>query len=151
MMKAIKLQWIAVGSLLVGAFGGVAGAQIAEIVKHSRSVETGIFTLRADDRASFSVTLSDDVSAAANVRLQFFDEAGSSTSSQDVLLQPGQSWRITTSGPRHARARADLLDGALALTSQPTLLGTVEVHNVTTAQKDPVCTLVDGGGDGQRQ
>ena len=97
------------------------------------------------------MTLSDRVSAAAWVRLQFFDEDGSSTDSDDVLLRPGQSARLTTTGPRRVRASGALLDAAPGLTSQPTLLGTVEVLNLTTAQKGPVCTLVDGGGDGQRQ
>ena len=151
MMKTIKLQWIAVGSLLVGLFGGAAGAQVAEIVKRNRSVETGIFALRADDRASFYVTLSDNAPAAAWVRLQFFDDAGTSMISQDAFLQPGHSAWMTTAGPRRLRARAELRDDFLAATSQPTLLGTVEVLNLTTAQKGPVCTLHDGGVDGQRQ
>ena len=30
MMKTIKLRWIAVGGLVVGVFGGAAGAQIAQ-------------------------------------------------------------------------------------------------------------------------
>jgi hypothetical protein len=152
MMKAIKLQWIAVGSLLVGVFGGAAGAQIGQRALDAPSVDTGIFTLKADDRASFHVTLSDRAPAAAWVRLQFFDEDGASVAADDVLLRPGQSARLTTMGPRHVRASGALRDSALGLTSQPTLFGTVEVLNVTTAQRDPVCTLHDPRGvDGQRQ
>jgi hypothetical protein len=150
-MKAIKLWWIAVGSLAVGVFGGAAGAQIATRALDAPSVDTGIFMLKADDRASFSLTLSDRAPAAAWVRLQFFDEDGASTDSNDVLLRPGQSARLTTTGPRRARASGALLDGSLGLTSRPTLFGTVEVLNVTTAQRGPVCTLVDEGVDGQRQ
>jgi len=150
-MKAIKLRWIAVGSLVVGVFGGAAGAQIAQRALDAPSVDTGIFTLKADDRASFYVTLSDRAAAAAWVRLQFVDEEGASTDSDDVFLRPGQSARLTTTGPRRVRASGSLRDAALGLTSQPTLFGTVEVLNLTTAQKGPVCTLVDYGADGQRQ
>jgi hypothetical protein len=140
------------GTLLVGVSVGAAGAQAIENAWRFRSIDTALFALKADDRASFYVTVNDKtVNGPANVRLQFFDHAGTSTLSEDFLLQPGQSARLQAYGPALLRARADLLDSALQLTSQPALLGTVEVLNLTTAQRGPVCTIVDYGGDGQRQ
>jgi hypothetical protein len=150
MMPTMRRRWITVGTLLAGMFGGAAGAQVVENTKRVRSLDSGIFTLKADDRASFFVTLNDKtVNVPAHVRLQFLDEAGAATLSQDVLLQPGQSTRLSKSGPGFQRVRVEL-DDVLQQTSQP-VLATVEVLNLTTLQRGPVCTLPDYGGDGQRQ
>ena len=152
MMRTMRRRWITMGARLVGVFGGAAGAQVVENARRARSIDTGIFELKADDRASFFVTLNDKtVNGPAHVRLQFLDHAGTSTLEQDFVLQPGQSARVQTSGPGFRRARADVLEAAFQLTSQPVVLGTVEVLNLTTAQRGPVCTIHDYGGDGQRQ
>jgi hypothetical protein len=152
MMPTMRRRWVTVGALLAGLFGGAAAAQVVENTRRVRSLDTGLFALKADDRASFFVTLNDKtVDVPAHVRLQFFDHAGVSTATQEVELQPGQSARLHTAGPGYFRARAEVLDTALQLTSGPTVLGTVEVLNLTTAQRGPVCTVWDNGVDGQRQ
>jgi hypothetical protein len=155
-MMAMKRNWITVGSLLVGVFCGVAGAEVLEKARRFRSIDTGLFALKADDRASIFVTLNDKtVNGPATVRLQFLDQAGSTVLSQDVMLQPGQSTRLSTTGAAAGtaflRARAEVVDDALQLASAPAVLGTVEVLNLTTLQRGPVCTVHDYGGDGQRQ
>ena len=152
MIATIRRRWITVGTLLVGVFGGAAGAAVVENAWSLRSLDTGLFALKPDDRANFYVTLNENTAnGPAQVRLQFLDQAGSPALTQDVVLQPGQSARVQANGPYLLRARASILDGALKLTSQPALLGTVEVLNLTTAQRGPVCTIHDYGGDGQRQ
>jgi hypothetical protein len=152
MMPTMKRSWIAMGALLVGMFGGAAGAEVIETAMRYRSVDTGLFALKEDDRASIFVTLNDKtVNEPAHVRLQFFDHAGVSKATQDVELKPGQSARLHTAGPGYFRARAEVLDPALQFTSGPTVLATVEVLNLTTAQRGPVCTIWDNGVDGQRQ
>jgi hypothetical protein len=152
MTGTMRRRWIAAGSLLVGVFGGAAAAQVVEKASRARWLDTGIFALKADDKANFYITLNENAAnGPALVRLQFLDQAGTPTFTDDVMLQPGQSTRVQASGPNFLRARAQVLNGSLQLTAQPLVLGTVEVLNLTTAQRGPVCTIHDYGGDDQRQ
>ena len=151
MMRVLNRKWIVVGCLLVGGLGGAVGADVVESVRHNRSLDTGLFTLKADGRASFYVTLNGKATdRAATVRLQFFDQAGSSVSAQDVVLQPGQSGRLHIAGPGYFRAHAEVME-PVTFTSSPAVLGTVEVLDLTTEQRGPVCTVYDNGADVGRQ
>jgi hypothetical protein len=152
MMRVTNRKWIAAGCLIAGVFGGAAGAEVVESTRRARSLDTGLFSLKADDRASFYVTLNDHAAPGpAQLRLQFIDHAGSPAGAQDMTLQPGQSARLHISGPGHFRARAEVLDPAFQFTSGPMIMGTMEVLNLTTEQRGPVCTIHDPGVDGQRQ
>lgn len=151
MMRVMNRKWIVVGCLLVGVFVGAVGADVVETARRNRSLDIGLFTLNKDSRASFYVTLNgNSTDRPATVRMQFFDAAGSSVAAQDVVLQPGQSGRLSMVGPVYLRAQAYVLEDVV-FTSSPALLGTVEVLDLTTQQRGPVCTVYDNGVDVGRQ
>jgi hypothetical protein len=147
----MKRTSLVVGCLLTGVLGGAAGAHVVESAQRLAYFNTGIFTLKADDRASFHVSVDDVRSGSpSRVRLQFFTEAGTLAATNDVVLEPGQSTTLWIAGPGLFRAHAEVVESAF-LTARHTVVATVEILNLTTEQRGPVCNVPDNGVDAGRQ
>lgn len=147
-------RWLAIGCLLVGVCGGVAGAQVVENLIKVNYLNTGLFALAEGDTALFSVSL-DDVRSGqpARVRLQFLDENGMLLASEDAVLGAGQSKTLRLSRAGLTRAHAEVVDPPLQLALRRTFLGMVEVIDSVGTKLPTSCTIhvPSGGGDGGRQ
>jgi hypothetical protein len=147
-----QMSWLAVVCLIVGVGAGAAGAQVIEATFRVRFVNSGLFSLRGDDRAQFHVTLDDTrAGAPGTVLLQFLDEQGTVVARRETVLQAGQSTSLRVAGPGRFRAHARLMDSTFDVTSRRTVVGSVEVLNLTTEERDPVCALDEWGPGGGRQ
>ena len=150
-----KNRWkLAIGCLLVGVFGGAAGAQVVQRALSTSYLNTGLFALAPGDTAYFHVSL-DDVRSGqpARVKLQFFDEAGEVVSSDETVLAGGQSTTLRMLGPGLFRAHAEMIESSLQLTGRRSVVGTVEVFDLTAEKKPSSCTIhhIPGVGDGGKQ
>jgi hypothetical protein len=145
-------SWIAIACLLVGAMGGAAGAQVIGAATQSLFINSGLFELKADEEATFFATL-DDVKSGlpARVRLRFMDQAGVVKQSKDVTLQPGQSQGIKISGPGFFRGNAEVFETSTTPSVRRAFFGSGQVLNITTQQRDPVCSLPGTPVDTGRQ
>ena len=151
-LTTMNRSWIAIACLLVGALGGAAGARVVGAATESLFINSGLFSLKADDQATFFVTL-DDVKGGlpAKVRLRFFNEAGQLKGFKEVTLQPGQSEGISIIGPGFFRGNGGIFETSTAPSVRRAFFGSGEVLNLTTQQRDPVCSLPGSGVDTGRQ
>ena len=152
MSTKAKMSWIAGGCLLVGVCAGAAGAQVLEQILAVRYLNSGLFPLNADESAQFRVSLDDlRAGSSARVRLQFLDERGAVVARDDVVLQAGQSAALEASGPGAFRAHAEVLESTLLFTSRRAVVGSLERFNLTTKQRDPLCSIDEVGSGSGRQ
>lgn len=152
MRHAKNRAWLAIGCLLVGLCGGAVGAQVFNAVLNASYLNSGLFSMAVDDAALFHVTLDDTSSGLpARVRLEFLDEAGVVVSRKDVDLLAGQSTTLRIAGEGEYRAHAQVLDPDLRLTGRRAVVGAVEVFDLTTGQRGPVCSVDYSPSDGGRQ
>jgi hypothetical protein len=147
-----RTSWIAFGCLLLGLGGGAATAQVVGDALSVRNLNSGLFSLDGTDTAAFHVTLDEARGASGGrVLMQFLDEWGTVVARKDVTLQAGQSASLRTEGPGLFRAHAQLVDAGLQITSRRAVVGAVEVLDLTTEQRGPVCSFDEWGLPGGRQ
>ena len=133
---------IATGCLLIGLLAGVAGAQIVEAITRLQFLNTGLFTVTADQEAAFHVSLDDRRDAPpARVALRVFDAAGIPVARQDVVLAAGQSTTLRVAGPGVFRAHAQIAESALDFTARRQVAGSVEVIDKLTGIIRPTCSF----------
>jgi hypothetical protein len=152
MMATVNRGWFAIACLLIGAVGGAAGVQVVGAATQSLFINSGLLSLQADEQATFYATLDDLKSGApAKVRMRFYDQAGVVKASKDVTLQPGQSQGIQIMGPGFFRWNAEIFETSTAPSPRRAFFGSGERLNITTQQRDPVCSLPGSGVDTGRQ
>jgi len=159
------------GLLLVGVIAGAAGAQVVESLARPHFLNSGLFTLAADEVVHFNVTLDDGRGPEARVLLQLFDEKGDVVKRQDVSLVPGQSATLDHPGPGVFRAHAQIVEPSnIQLGARRIVVGTVEILGSGVAGVEArsivggplvaglldiaiprrfVCSSDDGGGNGR--
>ena len=123
------------GLLLVGMLAGAAGAQVVQIFAPASFLNWGLFTLAADERVHFNVTLDDSPRAPqTKVLQQLIDEAGVVVARQITTLGPGNSATLPWDRPGVFRAHAEVLEP----TNTPfgirrIVVGTVEILGTRAA------------------
>jgi hypothetical protein len=143
MQKQRATKTIAVGCLLVGLLAGAAAAQIVEAIFRVQFLNTGLFTVNADQEAAFHVSLDDQQgSPPARVALRLFDAAGTTVGSQDVALRAGESTTMRIAGPGIFRAHAQIVASTdLEFTARRQVVGSVEVVDKFTGIIRPTCSF----------
>jgi hypothetical protein len=146
MSKITSPKAIAGGALLVGLLAGVAGAQVFEAVAAQLQIlNTGLFKVALEEEVTFSVSHTDVRSRQpVRVLLQLFDEAGASAARHEAVLQAGESTSLAFARPGSYRAQARIVS-ALQFAA-PHVSGTVEVGNLVTPSRRPVCSIIDQQG-----
>jgi hypothetical protein len=115
-------------------------------VSQVRYLNTGIFALSNNQTSEFFVTLDDAKGGApANVLMQFLDDQGVVVARREVVLRPGQSASLETSGPGFFRGHAELMETTSLFTQRRAVVGSVAVLDLTTRERDPVCSVDEGG------
>ena len=122
-----RLRMMGLGLLTLGAVAGAGGAVAAGAVTPG-FLDTGLFTVRPGEHATFSVSLdAPPGSASAPVLLQFLDESGVVMLQQNVLLDPGHSTALSLAADGRYRAHARVLDEPRAFGVRRRVVGTVEL------------------------
>jgi hypothetical protein len=132
---------------------GALGAQVLARVSLVRYLNTGIIALSDNQTAEFFVTLDDTRGGApANVLMQFLDDQGVAVARREVVLRPGQSASLETSGPGFVRGHAELMETTSLFTQRRAVVGSATVLNLTTRERDPSCSVDESGSrDAGRQ
>ncbi|MPZ21231.1 MAG: hypothetical protein GEV06_25535 [Luteitalea sp.] len=131
MRKIITTRTFAIGLLLVGALGGIAGAQVDRSVTRARYINTGLFSVASDEGVSFHVTLDDHRGAPpAKIALRLIDQTGAVVVQEHAVLQPGQSTTLRSIEPGVYRAQARILDPLRRLSDRRSVVSTVEIFDV---------------------
>jgi hypothetical protein len=117
------------GLLLVGMLAGAAGAQALQIFAPASFLNWGLFTLAADERVHFNVTLDDAPRAPqTQVLQQLFDASGVVVARQITTLGPGKSATLRYAGPGVFRAHAEVLEPTnIPFGIRRIVVGTVEI------------------------
>jgi hypothetical protein len=149
MSTKTKISCLVAGCLLVGVCAGAVGAQVVADAARLRFLNSGLFVLDAGEDATFHVTLADNrAGAPVRVLVQFLDRQGASVARQEVVLQAGQSTSLTTAGPGEVRAHARVMDGSFDLSARRAIVGGIDVLDLTTRQRRPVCSIDENGSSG---
>ena len=151
MLKTVIMKRLPLVLLLVGVFAGVAGAQIFQALQRVQILNTGLFTVPEGGSATFYVSLDDRRDGpATRVALRIFDANGQAKAVNDVILQPGQSSRLTVDEAGLYRAHAEAFDPALGLGARREVVGHVEVVDSLKLVTHGVCAPgrnIGGGRD----
>jgi len=147
MMTIASKKAIALGCLTVGLVTGAEGALVAQSIVRAQYLNTGLFVVKTDQEALFSVSLDDRRDGpAAGAQLQLFDASGAVVASQNVVLQPGASSTLRVPGPGSFRAHANVVDGTTtAFSDRRQVSGSVEVVDTLTGIVRPTCSFIPGG------
>lgn len=139
-MGRITGRWLAVGCVVVGVCVGVIGARVAAQSQYRSYLNTGLFSLKAQQEATFTASLDDEPGrTGVMIRLQFLDRNGAVRSTRDVVVGAGQSASLTVPGPGPVRAHAEIVDTGLGLTGRRVIIGGVEIRDTLTADLDSTC------------
>ena len=138
------------GLLLVGILAGAAGAQAVQIFTPASFLNWGLFTLAADERVHFNVTLDDTQRGPqTQVLQQLFDASGVVVARQITTLGPGKSATLRYAGPGVFRAHAEVLEPANTLFGiRRIVVGTVEILGTGAAGVDARAFAVQSLDDG---
>ena len=140
-MRSMKLAGL--GLLLVGVCAGLAAAQVAQMMQ-ARYLNTGLFTVRGGQTASFHVVLDDRrTGEPAEVALQFLDADGAIVGSSKVTLQAGQSTTLRIDRPGVYRAHAQVIEPSGIFSARRAVAGTVEIFDQFTTETRFVCSIDD--------
>lgn len=105
-------------------------------------VRTGLFTVPADHRVAFHLTLDDRPGApAARVRLTLVDVSGRTVAERAATLGAGQSLTLRLEQAGLFRAYAEVAHPAVNLSARRTAIGGVEVIDSLGTTIRPICSF----------
>ena len=138
-MSKRTIGLIAAAFVVAAVVAGVAGAQVIQNFQ-KQFLNTGLFSVGADEIAYFHVSIDDARSGpAARVILQFIDETGAVVAGTgELVVQAGHSVSLRTPGPGLFRAHAEVIETVFQLSARRTAVGAVEVINSKTGGVRPI-------------